>query len=177
MKEFLPGYVFRAMSLVMRIGEWIYPFARKRTQTFPIKPGMTVVDYACGPGRYTMEFAKRVGHEGKVVAVDIQALGLQAIEKKAESQGIKNIKTQLAKGYDSALEPEMADIVFALDVFFMIENPTEFLRELRRICKNDGILILDDGHQSRAATKRKLAESNAWRIAEETRGFLKCVKL
>jgi hypothetical protein len=45
---------------------WMYKLVglfadpRKRLDRVPLKAGMTVVDYACGPGRYTLEVAKRV---------------------------------------------------------------------------------------------------------------------
>ncbi len=176
MKEQLSGGAFRAMSAAMRIMETVYPYAKKRARSFGIAPGITLVDYACGPGRYTLEFARLVGARGKVIAVDIQPLGLEAVRRKAQRQGVHNIETKLAIGYDSGLEPTIADRVFALDVFFMIENPTAFLAELHRICKPGGTLVIDDGHQSRATTLRKMEKSAIWRIVQETKGHLVCEK-
>jgi len=48
------------------------------------------------------------------------------------------------------------------------------LAELKRIAKVDGVLIIDDGHQSRAKTKSKIAASGQWQIVEETADHLTC---
>jgi len=37
-----------------------------------ITQGMTVLDFGCGPGVFTMEIAKQMNGDGKVIAVDIQ---------------------------------------------------------------------------------------------------------
>jgi len=76
----------------------------------------------------------------------------------------------------SALRPSdnVADVVCAIDMFFTIKKPSEFLAELKRIIKKDGILIIDDGHQPRSVTKNKIADSGLWEILEETKDHLKC---
>ena len=56
----------------------------------------------------------------------------------------------------------------------MGEGEPAFLGELKRIAKRDGVLIIDDGHQPREETKRKILESGHWAIWEETRDHLKC---
>ena len=59
-------------------------------------------------------------------------------------------------------------MVCAIDMFFIIKNPTEFLTELKRIIKRNGILVIDDGHQPRSLTKQKILDSGQWDIFEET---------
>jgi ubiquinone/menaquinone biosynthesis C-methylase UbiE len=65
-------------------------------------------------------------------------------------------------------------MVCAIDMFFGIKNPKVFLGERKRIVKKDGILIIDDGHQSRRETKRKIEEVGQWIIVEETMDHLVC---
>ncbi|KPL13053.1 methyltransferase type 11, partial [candidate division WOR_3 bacterium SM1_77] len=47
-------------------------------------------------------------------------------------------------------------------------------KELHRMIKRDGTLILDDGHQKRDLTKRQIDESRLWKIIEEKKDHLKC---
>ena len=170
---------FKGMTLIFKVIDTIIPFINRRIKKFDIKKGMTIVDYGCGPGRYTIRFAKEVSTEGKVYAVDIHEMAIQAVDERIKKYKLKNVETKLAKGYengvyDTGLQNEIADMVCAIDMFFIIKKPTEFLNEIKRILKKDGILLIDDGHQSRKETKRKISESGIWIIAEETRDHLKC---
>jgi ubiquinone/menaquinone biosynthesis C-methylase UbiE len=135
---------------------------------------MTVVDYGCGPGRYTTRFAQLVGERGKVYAVDIHELAIKAVKAKRARLGLQNVVPVLAQGYDCGLPDHIADVVCALDMFFGIQQPSGFLTELKRITRPDGVLIIDDGHQPRVATKKKILASGVWTIAEETSDHLKC---
>ena len=168
---------FRGMELVFRVIDFVYPYIDKRVKGFGIQPGMTVVDYGCGPGRYTTRFAYLVGERGKVFAVDIHELAIEAVKNRIEKQGLNTVTPVLAKGYDSGIPDGVADIVCAIDMFFVINDPMAFLKELRRMTNPEGFLIIDDGHQSRSETKRKIAASGYWEVIEESKDHLKCKPL
>ena len=170
----MPDMAFRLMSAVMTLKDFLYPTVDKRVITFGIREGMTVVDYGCGPGCYTTRVAKLVRHTGRVYAVDVQELAVEAVKRKMAAQGLGNIVPVLAKGYDTGLPDKLADMVCALDMFFGLREPTTFLREVYRITKPNGVLIIDDGHQSRQRTLQKIQASGCWRVTEETRDYLTC---
>ena len=170
----MSNWSFRMMTLFFRVVDFIHPYIDRRVERFGIKEGMTVVDYGCGPGRYTVRLARLVGEKGRIYAVDIHKLAIAAVKRKKEKERLKNVAPILANGYDSTLPENVADVVCAIDMFFAIKNPTEFLRELRRIAKPDGLLVIDDGHQSRSKTKEKILSSACWEIVEETQDHLKC---
>lgn len=165
---------FRLMNVAFRFVDLFHLYIDKRIQDFGIRGGMTVVDYGCGPGRYTTRFARIVGESGKVYALDIHELAIEAVRKKIEQYGLRNVETLLVSGYHSTIQDHTADVVCAIDMFFVIKRPTEFLAELKRITKADGMLIIDDGHQPREETRSKILESGHWTIWEETPDHLKC---
>ncbi len=164
---------FRGMELIFKVVDFVHPYIDKRVRRFGIQPGMTVVDYGCGPGRYTTRFAHLVGERGRVFAVDIHELAIEAVKYRIQKQGLKTVTPVLAKGYDSGIRDRLADIVCAIDMFFAINDPTAFLAELRRITDPEGFLIIDDGHQSRSETRRKIAASGCWEVIEESKDHLK----
>ena len=173
--EKMSSFSFRLMNLTFRVVDFFFhPYIDKRIKNFGIKEGMTVVDYGCGPGRYTVQFSRIVGETGKVYAVDIHELAIEAVERKIAKDGLGNVKPVLVSGYDSGLPEHFADVVCAIDMFFVIKTPSEFLGELKRIAKSDGMLVIDDGHQSREETRKKILASGHWAIWEETRDHLKC---
>ncbi len=165
---------FRMMTVLMVMIDFFFRYIKKRVQGFGIESGMTVVDYGCGPGRYSTVFAGLVGAEGKVYAVDIHELAMEAVKKKVDKKNLKNIEPVLADGYNSGLPDNVADVVCAIDMFFGIKNPTEFLTELKRVTKSDGILVIDPGHQSMSAAKEKILASGCWDIVEESKDHMKC---
>ena len=172
--EKMSNLSFQMMTLLFTVIDFIYPYIKKRVRKFGIKEGMTVIDYGCGPGRYAIKFAELVGEEGNVYAVDIHELAIDKVKQKIKRHNIKNIKPILARGYDSKLPDNIADVVCAIDMFFIIKEPKEFLAELKRITKEDGTLIIDDGHQPRSVSKKKILDSELWDIVEETSDHLKC---
>lgn len=172
--ERMSPVAFRLMTAVFRVVDIIFPRIDRRVGAFDIREGMIVVDYGCGPGRYTAKLARLVGSPGFVYAVDIHELAIGAVERKIQKLGLKNVKPVLANGYDSTLPTDIADVVCALDMFFGIKDPPAFLGELRRILKPQGTLIIDDGHQRRSTTRQKIMSSGVWAISEESRDHLKC---
>jgi len=165
---------FKLMVVLFGILDFFYPYVGRRARRFGIAEGMTVVDYGCGPGRYTVHFAQIVGPTGKVYAVDIQPLAVETVKRKVSRRGLSNVEAVLARGYDSGLPDRAADMICAIDMFFSVPDPGQFLSELRRVIKENGALVIDDGHQTRRVTKEKIAASGVWRIQEETRDHLKC---
>ncbi len=172
--ERMSDFAFRLMSLTFSLIDRLSHRVERRSRSFGLRPGMTVVDYGCGPGRYTQHFAKAVGAGGKVFAVDNQELALHAVGERIAHSGLRNVQPVLAWGYDTGLPGAIADRIFALDVFHGIRQPVEFLAELRRLVKPDGMLVIDAGHQSRNAARRKILGSGDWRIEAETRDHLEC---
>ena len=177
MKELMSDRGFKVMQVVMKIIDHIQPHVPQRAESFGVEKGMTVIDYGCGPGRYTTEFARLVGERDHVIAIDLVELALAETRQRAKSFGYSNITTYLSKGYDSGVSDKAADIVFAIDMFHYIQDPSAFLTELCRITKDDGKLILSGGHQSRRAIKHKLAKSELWKIDSENSRFIVCRKV
>jgi len=54
MKEKLSDGEFRLMEFVIRCINFVSVYVKKRSSSFGIKDGETVVDYVCSIGRYTV---------------------------------------------------------------------------------------------------------------------------
>jgi ubiquinone/menaquinone biosynthesis C-methylase UbiE len=172
--ERMSDRAFQVMTVLFDVQDFLFPYIDRRVKCFGLCEGMTVVDYGCGPGRYTTRFAQIVGLTGRVYAVDIQPLAIAAVQKKMAKLGLANVVPLLAHGYDSGVPDHVADVVCAIDMFFSVRDPTAFLGELKRMAKPDGVLVIDDGHQPRAVTKRSILDLGHWAITEQTRDHLKC---
>lgn len=168
---------FQLMSASFAVLDFFFPRVERRVARFEITQGMTVVDYGCGPGRYTIRFAKLVGDGGKVYAVDIQELALEKVRRRAQSEGLDNIVPVLADGYRTEIPKDAADMVFALDMFFGVADPSALLIELHRIVKPDGILVISDEHQSRKKALAKIERSGKWQVVEQNDDHIRCAPI
>jgi len=167
---------FKVMHSIMKLIDIVYPYVPARAKSFGIQPGMTVVDYGCGPGRYTVEFARLVKPEGRVIAVDLIQIALLETEKRLKKNGVGTVELKLAKGYDSGILSESADMICAVDMFHHVD-PAQFLKETSRIAKPNGVLMISGGHQTRESIKKAVRDSGLWEIIEETRIYIKYSKL
>ena len=163
---------FKAMQGIYKLTDAFYHYIPARAASFSIRPGMTVVDYGCGPGRYTAEFARLVGENGKVYAVDLLEIAIKETEKRLQKSEVKNVELKVAQGYDSGIPQSTADMICAVDMFHHVD-PVPFLKEMGRIAKPDGVLVLSGGHMTRRRVKEAMVASGLWEIAEESRHFLK----
>jgi ubiquinone/menaquinone biosynthesis C-methylase UbiE len=101
-------------------------------------------------------------------------MAIVSVEKLIKKYNLLNVKTILTDGKSTPIADDTADLIYALDMFHMVIETDSFLKELCRITKRDGILIIEDGHQPRSASKEKILRSAAWKIIDEKKKYLKC---
>jgi ubiquinone/menaquinone biosynthesis C-methylase UbiE len=176
MKKKINNREFKIMQGIMNFADKIHPHTSVIADSFGIQKGMTIVDYGCGPGRYTVEFAWLTGPDGRVIAVDLIEIALQETEKLLKENNIDFVELKLAQGYDSGVDPETADIVCAVDMFHHVDS-APFLNEVFRISKPNGLLIISGGHQNRNSIKKAVFKSGLWELTEETKIFIKYKKV
>jgi ubiquinone/menaquinone biosynthesis C-methylase UbiE len=114
-------------------------------RSLPEKPNGVVVDFGCGAGYFSIEFAKVMGDEGKVIAIDVLPSALEAIQSRIKTEGIRNIVTKranLEKANGSGLAPASVDWVIAKDVLFQNEKRDIMIREIARIIRPGGHAII-----------------------------------
>jgi len=107
-----------------------------------IKSGMTVLDFGCGPGFFTVEIARMVGTSGKVIAVDVQEGMLQNLKDKIIGMEINN-RIILHKSMENRIGiAGPVDVVVAFYVFHELTNKINILSEIKSLLKDNGLFIL-----------------------------------
>lgn len=169
----MPNIAFMMMSWIFVVRDMLMsPWSI--LDEFDMEKGQTVVDYGCGPGSYVKCASEMVGPEGTVWEVDVHELAVKAVLKGIDRENLSNVRVLQAKGNNSGLPDETADVIYALDMFHMVRDHNEFLKELNRISKDRGVLYIGISHQRREEIRRKIASSGTWDIVEEKNRYMKC---
>lgn len=113
-----------------------------------VRPGMTVLDFGCGPGGFSLAAAKLVGPQGKVYAVDVQPLALETVRRTSVRRGMDNI--QVIHGENAELVPPgTVDLAILYDVLHAIgdeEAGQRVMFSVHRALKPEGKLSVRDHH-------------------------------
>lgn len=112
-----------------------------------IKPGMTVADIGAGEGYYTVRLAQRVGAEGRVLAEDIVAETRDMLATRVDRERLDNVSVRLGEPEDPMLPENSFDRIFMVHMYHEIEQPYEFLWNMRPSLKSDGLVIVVDANR------------------------------
>jgi len=108
-----------------------------------VRSGNRVLDFGCGPGFFTCEFAKRVGETGTVIAVDVQEEMLRILRDKMEREGhMSRITTHLCKQDTIGLPKEFdgtIDVAFAIFVVHEVPDPQQLFQEISSLLVPGGL--------------------------------------
>ena len=96
-----------------------------------IAPGKTVADIGAGSGWFTVRAARRVTETGSVYAVDINPEATSYIDKRAQKEGLHNVKTLLSKSDNPQLPANQIDSVLLLKTYHEVDKPVVLLQNLR----------------------------------------------
>ena len=133
--------------------------------TLAIKPGMRIADLGAGTGVFSLPFAKAVGQEGKVYAIDVDAALLAIVKEKAASVSVANIETIVAGATDPKV-PEPVDLLFICDTMHHLPNQAEYVKQFAKLLKPGGRVAVIDfkegnwpaGHESFKITPAQVDE-------------------
>ena len=158
---------FWFMSLGLRIRDLFLP-PEVIVEGIGIGPGLSVLDYGCGPGSYSIEAARRVGRAGQVYALDILPLAIRRVEKIVSRKGLTNIKT-ICSNCATKLPEGCIDVVLFYDTLHALEHPEGVLKELHRVLRPGGTLSVSDHHLENHQIKERVTRKGLFCLKEEGR--------
>jgi ubiquinone/menaquinone biosynthesis C-methylase UbiE len=122
--------------------EWLPP--QPILETGHIRPGEIVVDLGAGTGFWTESLSALVGEHGRVYAVDVEPVMLDELRTLVRERNLHNVEVVASEEYATPLEDGIADLVVIALVLHEPDDPMAFLREVVRLLKPDGrVLVID----------------------------------
>jgi SAM-dependent methyltransferase len=126
-----------------------------------LKPGKSVLDVGCGPGTITVDLAARVA-PGKVTALELTAPALELARAEAARQGQDGVDFVVGDVHELEFADGGFDVVHAHQVLQHVADPVRALREMRRVCRPDGVVAARDSDYAAFAWFPQLPELDEW---------------
>lgn len=149
---------------------------------FSVTKGMNILDYGCGSGRKSIDFASK---SADIYAVDTDKKSLSILEKNILTKNIKNIATaKIDKNSSLQFKNSFFDRVILSEVLEHVDSPSTIIEEIYRVMKKGGILcvsvptsttervynFLNPNYYSKAGHRRVFTK-NEIILLLESRGF------
>jgi ubiquinone/menaquinone biosynthesis C-methylase UbiE len=105
----------------------------------------TVVDLACGPGIMFKRIEKKIGPEGKLIAVDYVKEMIEQCRKLVKRKNWQNVEIIKADAARLRLKQNSVDIIISFIGLSAIPDHISALRKCKSFLKKGGKLIVLDG--------------------------------
>ena len=158
---------FRLMAAVMAVRRGSVA-TEERVRRSGVAVGQTVLDFACGPGHFTVVAARIVGPTGRVYGLDVQPAAAGMVATRAQRTGLGNVTT-ITSDCATGLPTSSVDVVLLYDAIHAIADKRAVLDEIERVLKPGGRLSVWVEHGPPEATL-PLITTNSRFVLQERRG-------
>jgi SAM-dependent methyltransferase len=108
-----------------------------------IEARMACLDVGCGGGDVTLDLARLVGPEGRIVGCDIDETKLDLARREAEEKGFGNVEYRLADIRQSQTASEF-DVVYTRFLLTHLSDPADAVARLGQAARPGGLVIIED---------------------------------
>jgi len=136
------------------------------------EPGERLLEVGVGTGYYSLELAEWVGPEGTLELFDLQQEFLDHVTRAAEERGLRNLVPIQGDATDLPYEDASIDAAILTAVLGEIPDSVAALREIRRVLKPGGRLVVGelfgDPHFTTHASLQRLGAEAELDFAERS---------
>jgi len=123
------------------------PFMRRQTlrDMLDLAPGERVLEVGPGTGYYSLDVARQIAPGGRLDVLDLQQLMLDELMRRATGRGITNIEPTVGDAQDLPFPDATFNAAFLVATLGEIPDRNHTLRELLRVLKPGGRLVVGEG--------------------------------
>ena len=135
--------VQRAYDRIARVYDFFFgailqPGRERAVRTIQSKPGLQVLELGIGTGLTAPLYSS----DWSVVGVDLSSAMLMQARKRIAELGLESVQLVHADGARLPFDDESFDVVLVPYVMSVVPDPIGVGRELRRVCRQSGQIIL-----------------------------------
>jgi ubiquinone/menaquinone biosynthesis C-methylase UbiE len=134
------------------------------------QPGERLLEIGVGTGYYSLDLAEWVAPEGTLELFDLQQKFLDHVMRAAEERGLSNLVPIRGDATDLPHEDAYVDAVVLTAVLGEIPDAAAALREIRRVLKPDGRLVVGelfgDPHFTTRASLERMGREAGLQLVE-----------
>ena len=112
------------------------------------KTNIKILDVGCGYGAQDLLLAKRIGHSGSIVAIDISKKQIELANKQQSLYKISKNKLKYivcnALKINNKFNNSSFDVVICIESAFHYKNRPGFFKSVCNVLSNDGIFAISD---------------------------------
>ncbi|MGZ4400483.1 MAG: class I SAM-dependent methyltransferase [Gaiellaceae bacterium] len=143
-----------------------------------VREGMTVLEPGPGMGFFTLELARLVGAQGRVIAIDVQPRMLAGLRRRVRRAHLSDrVETRLVEAERLPLSDlsGSADFALAFALVHEVPDPAGFFADLHDALRPGARLLVAEpsGHVSAPAFERTLELASAAGFSLESRPAIK----
>lgn len=116
-------------------------------QGLHIRAGTVALDIGAGAGFWTLPLSKLVGPEGRVYAIDVEPIMLNELQTVIRDNQLTNVEVVASTELDIPLADVIADVAIAGFVVHEPDDAAAFVREIVRILRPGGQLLVAEWHK------------------------------
>ena len=128
----------------------------------PLQTGMTVVDVGCGAGVDLLLAARAVGPSGRAIGVEMTEAMAARARRGARAAALANVEVRDGDAIALPVDTESADVVITNGVVNLIPEKETAVREMYRVLKPGGQLLLADIALDSAVSDEARRDIDLW---------------
>jgi demethylmenaquinone methyltransferase/2-methoxy-6-polyprenyl-1,4-benzoquinol methylase len=134
---------FKMMSFIHETLYGLFRDPYKALQAAGLETGQRVLEIGCGPGFFTIPASRIVGEGGSIVALDVNPLAVEHVQKKIDEAGAANAEVIVADAAQMDLPEQAFDLIFLFGLARPIGSMQAIWAELHRLLKPGGTVSVE----------------------------------